>query len=215
MTGIRATFVVLVAAGVITGCTRADGTRNNTATQAVAGTAAGALIGNLIGDGDETATVIGGVVGGIAGTAVGSYLDRQQRDLQASIGGSGAQIVNTGSSLVVSLPEAITFDVNSSDVRPDIRDEIIAISQNLQAYPSSTVQVVGHTDNTGSASFNQGLSDRRAQAVTNILVASGTPAGRIVTIGRGEGDPVASNDTEAGRTANRRVEIIITPSNNV
>jgi outer membrane protein OmpA-like peptidoglycan-associated protein len=205
-------MVALGMSGLLAACTYADGTRNNTATQAVAGTAAGAVIGNIIGDGDSDATIIGGVVGGIAGTALGSRLDRQQRELQAAIGGSGAGIVNTGSALVVSLPEAITFDVDSSDVKPAIRDEIIAISQNLQQYPASTVQVVGHTDSTGSASYNQALSERRAQAVSNILVASGTAAGRIQTFGRGMSNPVASNDTAAGRAANRRVEIIITPT---
>lgn len=205
-------MAALAAAGLATGCTSAVGTRNNTATQAAVGTAAGAVIGNIVSGGEEEGTVIGGVVGGIAGTALGSYLDRQQRDLQASIGGSGAGIVNTGSELIVSLPESITFDVDSSDVKPSIRDELIAVSQNLQAYPSSIVQVVGHTDNTGSAAYNQGLSERRAQAVTNILVASGTSAGRIRTYGQGASNPVASNATDSGRAANRRVEIIITPT---
>lgn len=208
-------IAVLGAAGMLAACTNADGTRNNTATQAVAGTAAGAVIGNIVSGGEEEGTIIGGVVGGIAGTALGSYLDRQKRDLQAAIGGSGAGIVNTGSALVVSLPEAITFDVDSSDVKPAIRDDIIAVSRNLQAYPASTVQVVGYTDNTGSAAYNQGLSERRAQAVTNILVASGTSAGRIQAYGRGMSDPVASNDTAAGRAANRRVEIVITPTSGI
>ncbi len=202
----------LAMTSLVMGCTHADGTRNNTATQAAVGTAAGAVIGNIVSGGEEEGTIIGGVVGGIAGTALGSYLDRQQRDLQASIGGSGATIVNTGSELIVSLPEAITFDVDSSDVKPSIRDEIIAISRNLQSYPNSVVQVVGHTDSTGSASYNQGLSERRAQAVTNILVASGTSAGRIQTYGRGASSPVATNETSAGRQANRRVEIVITPT---
>lgn len=199
-------------AALLSACTYADGTRNNTATQAVAGTATGALIGNLVG-GDEQSTIIGGVVGGIAGTALGSHLDNQQRELQAAIGGSGAGIANTGNQLIVSLPEAITFAVDSSDVRPQIRDDLIAVSRNLQKYPNSTVQVVGHTDNTGSANYNQGLSERRAQAVSNILIASGTPSWRVQSFGRGASQPVASNATAEGRAANRRVEIIITPSN--
>jgi outer membrane protein OmpA-like peptidoglycan-associated protein len=210
--GKKVAISTLVLAGLtLTACSYADGTRNNTATQAVAGTATGAVIGNLIG-GDEQSTIIGGVVGGIAGTALGSHLDRQQRELQASIGGSGAGIVNTGNSLVVSLPEAITFAVDSSDVKPTIRDDLIAVSQNLQKYPDSTVQIMGNTDSTGSAAYNQSLSERRAQAVTNILVASGTPAWRVQSYGRGASQPVASNETAEGRAANRRVEIIITPN---
>ncbi len=205
----------LASVTVLAGCTYSDGTRNNTATQAVAGTAAGALIGNLVSGGEEEGTIIGGVVGGIAGTALGSHLDRQQRDLQASMAGSGAGVVNTGSEIVVSLPEAVTFGVDSTDLKPSIRDHLIAVSQNLQAYPNSIVQVVGYTDNTGGAAYNQGLSERRAQAVSNILVASGTPASRIQTYGRGAANPVASNDTAAGRAQNRRVEIVITPTSGV
>lgn len=211
MAGKIAVTSALVAVGLVSACTYADGTQNNTATQTVAGTAAGAVIGNLIG-GDEQSTIIGGVVGGIAGTALGSYLDRQQSELEASIGGSGAGIINTGNSLVVSLPEAITFGVDSSDVMPSIRDDLIAVSQSLQKYSDSTVQVVGNTDSTGSAAYNQGLSERRAQAVTNILIASGTPAWRVQAYGRGAAQPVASNATPDGRAANRRVEIIITPN---
>jgi outer membrane protein OmpA-like peptidoglycan-associated protein len=202
----------LVAAGTLTACTRADGTRNNTATQTAAGAAAGAVIGNIIGDGDSDATIIGAAVGGIAGGALGNRLDRQQADLQQAIGGSGAGIVNTGDRLVVSLPEAISFDTGSADVRPTIRDDIIAVSRSLQRYPDTTVQVIGHTDNTGTASLNQRLSESRAQAVANILVASGTPDHRVRAYGVGFSQPIASNGTSAGRAANRRVEIVITPN---
>lgn len=202
----------LLAVGLVSACTRADGTRNNTATQTVAGAATGAVLGSIIGDGDSDATIIGATVGGIAGGALGNYLDRQQADLQRAIGDTGAGIVNTGDRLVVSLPEAITFDVDSSDIRSSIRDDLIEVSQSLQRYPDTTIQVIGHTDNTGSASYNQQLSERRAQSVSNILVASGTPDYRIRAFGRGYSSPVASNDTAQGRAANRRVEIVITPT---
>ncbi|MEM8656678.1 MAG: OmpA family protein, partial [Pseudomonadota bacterium] len=128
------------------------------------------------------------------------------------IGGSGARIVNTGSELIVVLPEAITFDIESSVVRPNSRQNILAISRNLQQYPNSTVQVIGHTDNTGTRRFNQGLSIDRANAVRNVLVQGGVNGGRIRTIGRGENQPIASNGTVDGRQANRRVEIVITPN---
>ncbi|WP_424928804.1 OmpA family protein [Amaricoccus tamworthensis] len=203
--------VLAVSAIALAACTNPDGSQNRTGTGAAVGTAAGAALGNLIG-GDTEATIIGGVIGGALGTGVGYQLDQQAAELEQSIGGSGATIVNTGDRLIVSMPEAITFAVDSADLRPSIRDEIVAVSQSLQNYPNTSVQVIGHTDNTGSASYNQGLSERRAQSVTNVLVASGTPANRIFSSGRGMTQPVATNDTEAGRAANRRVEIIITPN---
>jgi outer membrane protein OmpA-like peptidoglycan-associated protein len=195
---------------LLASCTHPDGSANRTGTGALAGAATGAAIGNLVG-GDSEATAIGAAIGGLAGTAVGNRLDRQAAELQGAIGGSGAGVVNAGDRLVVSLPEAITFEVDSATLQTSIRDEIVAVSQSLQRYPDTAVQVVGHTDDTGSAEYNQDLSERRARAVAGILMASGTPAARIQAYGRGLTQPVAPNDTEAGRAANRRVEIVILP----
>lgn len=191
-------------------CANPDGTSNRTATGATIGALTGAAAGNIIGE-DSRGTLIGGLVGAAAGGAIGNRLDAQARELQASIGGSGAGIVNTGSQLVVSLPEAITFDFGSDVVRSNLRDDLALVSRSLQNYPDTTVQVVGHTDNVGSASYNQSLSERRALAVTNVLIGAGAPAGRIQSYGRSFNQPAASNETEAGRAQNRRVEIIITP----
>lgn len=205
------TAICGLSAITLAACTNYDGTSNRTGTGAALGAATGAAIGNLVSDDRTTGTLVGGALGGIVGGGIGNALDRQHAELQQSVGGSGAQVVNTGTELIVSLPEAITFPVSSSDVQPGIRDELIAISQSLQTYPNSTVRVIGHTDNTGSVAYNQALSERRAQSVANILVAAGTPSGRISTVGVGMSQPVATNDTEAGRAANRRVDIVITP----
>jgi outer membrane protein OmpA-like peptidoglycan-associated protein len=201
-----------LAAGAVAlaACTTPEGTPFRTGTGALTGAALGAAAGNLIG-GDSRSTLVGAAVGGIAGGAIGNQLDAQARELQQSIGGSGAGIVNTGSQLIVNLPEAITFPIDSAEVRPDFRDELASVARSLQNYPNSTVEVIGHTDNTGSAAYNQALSERRAAAVSNILIANGVPAWRIRSVGRGLNQPVASNDTAAGRAANRRVEIVITP----
>ena len=207
---IAITFAAVAGLG-LAACTNPDGTRNNTGTGALAGAAAGAAIGNLIGK-DRKATVIGAAVGTAAGAAIGNQLDRQQRELEAEIGDSGARIINTGDRLIVRMPEAITFATDSAVVRGSIQDDILAIARSLQDYPNTTVQVIGHTDNTGTAAYNQDLSERRAAAVTSILRSGGVSSRRIATFGVGETQPIASNATVAGRAQNRRVEIVITPT---
>jgi outer membrane protein OmpA-like peptidoglycan-associated protein len=109
-------------------------------------------------------------------------------------------------------PEAITFDVDSATVHPDYVDEIAFVAGNLRGNANSTVQVIGHTDDTGSTAHNQGLSERRADAVATILTANGVEAWRVSPSGVGYARPVASNDTPGGRAQNRRVEIVITPT---
>lgn len=205
-------LTIAVVAGLgLAGCTNEDGTANNTGTGLLAGAGAGALAGQLIGK-DTRSTAIGAVAGAAIGGVIGSQLDKQQQDLQKAIGGSGAKIVNTGSELIVSLPEAITFPVDSATVKPSLRDDIQAIGFNLQEYPNSSVRVIGHTDNTGSNAYNKDLSIRRANAVRDILLSTGVRTNRVRAIGRGETQPIASNATASGRAANRRVEIVITPN---
>ncbi len=199
----------LGAAG-LTACTSAPGTR--TQTGAILGATAGAVTG-LVAGGDARSTAIGGAVGAGVGALVGHELDAQQRALEQSLGGSGASVTNTGAQLVVNLPAAISFASSSAELRPEYVHNIVAVSQNLLAHPNSTVQVVGHTDNTGSTTYNQTLSDRRARAVADVLTSSGVPAWRVTAIGRAYHQPVASNETPEGRALNRRVEIIITPTN--
>ena len=113
---------------------------------------------------------------------------------------------------MVTLPESITFDTGSSRVHPEYVDEIALVARSLRDNPNSTVQVIGHTDNVGATDFNQALSERRAAAVAAILTSNGVETWRVQTAGRGYHQPVASNDTPGGRSQNRRVEIVITPT---
>ena len=210
----RSSVAIAMIAGIgLVGCTNPDGTTNNTGTGALVGGVLGAATGALVSDNNRKGAIIGGIVGAGAGGLIGNQLDKQQAELQQEIGGSGAQIINTGDRLIVVMPEAITFDVDSATVRGSIRDELFAVSRSLQKYPNTTVQVIGHTDNTGSTSYNQSLSERRANSVASILINGGTSSNRIVAYGRGETQPSASNATAEGRRQNRRVEIIITPTN--
>lgn len=175
------------------------------------GAATGAVLGQIFG-GDTKATVGGAVAGAVAGGLIGNNLDRQEADLRSSLGNDQVQITNTGDRLIVTLPQDILFATDSFTVRPDLQRDLRTVAGNLQAYPDSTIQIIGHTDNTGDAGYNQTLSVQRANAVADVLLESGVPIGRITTVGRGEDQPIASNLSPEGRALNRRVEIVILPN---
>lgn len=180
----------------------------------------GALVGGLLGAGVGAAVnsnnrgrgaLVGGIIGAAGGAVVGNSLDRQAAELRQQLD-NDVQIVNTGDRLIVTMPQDILFDVSSFTVTPALRGDLLRVADSLLRYPDTTVQVVGHTDSTGSASYNQTLSVRRANAVADVLIQGGVPTGRIRAIGRGEDQPVASNLTPEGRAQNRRVEIVILPN---
>ena len=195
------------------GGTATDNPNQNRNRGAAIGAGAGALLGTLLRDDDRLeGAAIGGVVGAAVGGGIGYSLDQQAADLRQQIGNDDVVITNTGDRLIVTLPQDILFPVNSFAVRPDLRSDLQALAQNLQQYPQSNVQIVGHTDSDGEASFNQQLSDRRANAVADVLLESGVPFSRMQTFGRGEDQPVATNLTPEGKAQNRRVEIVILPT---
>lgn len=175
------------------------------------GALAGGILGGLLGHSAGTAAV-GAGIGAIAGGMIGQQLDAQAGDLRSSLGDDRISVVNTGNSLLVTMPDDITFATDSARLTPAIRANLRALAAHLQKYPNSTVQVIGHTDNTGSAAHNLDLSRQRAAAVTQVLVNNGIAAGRISAVGKGEDVPVASNLTPEGRAQNRRVEIVILPT---
>jgi outer membrane protein OmpA-like peptidoglycan-associated protein len=192
-------------------CTSPDGTANQTGTGALIGGLTGAAIGKAVGD-DDKSVAIGAGVGALVGGAIGANLDDQEAELRRSMAGSGADIRNDGQRLTVILPESVTFATDSSVVNPAFRPALARVSDSLARYRNSTVRVVGHTDNVGTAAYNQQLSEDRALSVARILIGNGTSSSRISYAGRGFNEPVASNSTAAGRAQNRRVEIIITPT---
>tara|TARA_R110000787_G_scaffold154215_7_gene268003 strand:+ start:350 stop:1027 length:678 start_codon:yes stop_codon:yes gene_type:complete len=181
---------------------------------ALIGAASGAVIGALSkGDGNrDQGALRGAIIGGALGAGGGALLDKQERDLRASLGNQNVTINNTGDRLVVTLPQDILFATGSSAVRPDLQRDLAAVAGNLQAYPDSTVQIIGHTDSDGEASFNQQLSESRANAVASVLLNNGISSRRIQSYGRGESQPVASNLNAQGKSQNRRVEIVILPN---
>ncbi len=182
------------------------------------GAATGAVIGALVGasakgsgGNDLRDAAVGAVVGGIIGGGIGSVLDQQANELRGQVG-NNVQIVNEGNQLRVVMPQDILFATDSATLQPTLVNDLRAVAQSLQKYPNSTVQVIGHTDNVGAAAYNQDLSQRRGGAVAAVLRDYGVPGGRIIAIGRGEDQPVASTLTPEGRAQNRRVEIIIRPT---
>lgn len=179
---------------------------------AVIGGLIGGVFGAITGDDGLKSAARGAAIGAGAGAIAGNILDRQEADLRRDLGNDNVSIVNTGDRLIVTMPQDILFASDSASLRSDLHGDLAAVGANLLDYPSSTVQVVGHTDNTGSAAHNQDLSTRRAQAVSSVLLDSGVPASRINAFGRGEDQPVASNLTADGKAQNRRVEIIILPN---
>lgn len=179
---------------------------------AILGGVTGAVLGGTSGGDDRLAkAAVGGIVGAALGGAIGSSLDQQAADLRGSLS-SNISVTNTGEYLIVNMPQDLLFATDSASLRPDLTRDIKTVASSLLKYPNSQIQVIGHTDNTGSAAYNQDLSQRRAVSVANILRESGVPNGRLTAFGRGEDSPISSNLTPEGRAQNRRVEIIIRPT---
>jgi len=200
-----------VCAVVLTGCVSSDPNANRTRDGAIVGGILGGFLGAANSDNELVGGALGAAAGAIAGGAIGAALDAQARDLRGSLANDDIVITNTGNELVVTMPEGILFDVDSAAIRAGLQADLRALANNLQQYPNTTVDVIGHTDNTGSAAYNQDLSARRAQAVAGVLLQQGVAPSRVRSFGRGENQPVATNLTAEGRQQNRRVEVIIRP----
>lgn len=214
------TTTILAASGlfVLGACTDPSMTgtgMSRTQQGALAGAAIGAIAGATRDDDKNEQgkdAIKGAIIGATAGAVAGNILDRQAAALEQAVSNPNIQIINRGSYLQVILPEGILFATDSAAVSGPAQNDLYAVARNLNQYPNSRVEVVGHTDNTGAAAYNQDLSQRRAQSVAGILTAAGVAPGRVVAVGRGESQPVASNASEAGRAQNRRVEILIRPT---
>jgi outer membrane protein OmpA-like peptidoglycan-associated protein len=194
--------------------TNPDDPNANAKQGALLGAGVGAALGTLVaGSGNKTeAALAGAALGGVVGGFAGNNLDRQEAELRQQLANEDVQITNTGDRLIVTLPQDILFATDSASVRPDLQSDLRTVASNLQSYPNSTVQIIGHTDNTGEAAYNQQLSQRRADSVSSVLLGAGVPASRIQAYGRGEDQPIASNLTPEGKAQNRRVEIVILPT---
>lgn len=194
------TLVILAAALTISGCS------TNLRTGALGGAAAGAVIGGIA-SGSARGAIIGAAIGGAAGAAIGGVMDAQAEDLQDKL--PNAQVERVGEGIQITFDSGILFDVNQSTLRAAAQQNLTDLAASLEEYEGTDVLVVGHTDSTGEASYNEGLSERRADAARNYLLGAGLDPDRVTAMGMGEEEPVDTNDTDAGRQANRRVEVAI------
>lgn len=198
--------LLLAAAGSIglAGCA------TKTQTGAVVGAAGGAVAGGVIGKvAGSTAkgAIIGAVVGGAAGAIIGSQMDKQAKELEQNI--KGATVERVGEGIQVTFASGLLYDFDSDVVRTEARANLRELATSLDKYPGSDLVIIGHTDQLGSVGYNQSLSERRATAAATYLVSEGVNGSRLATRGLGETEPTATNETEAGRQANRRVEVAI------
>ena len=178
----------------------------------IGGAVGGYLLGDIVGGRhDRTEKIVGAGIGGIAGAGIGAYMDKQEREMRARTAGTDVQVIRQGDDLILNIPSGINFAYNSATVEPQFRRTLDQVGQVLGQYDRTYIDIYGHTDSTGSDAYNQGLSERRAGSVAAYLETRGVRGARIGTRGFGETQPIASNDTEQGRAANRRVEIKIVP----
>lgn len=186
---------------------------NRTAVGIAAGAVGGYLLGDLVGGrNDRTEQIVGAGIGALAGGAVGAYMDRQEAELRRQTAGTGVDVLRQGDDLVLRMPSSVTFDVDRWNVKPQFYSVLDDVGRTLRSYDQTYVDVLGHTDTTGSHEHNQLLSERRAAAVADYLGARGVQRARMATRGYGETAPIYMPDTtDAERAANRRVEIKIVP----
>jgi outer membrane protein OmpA-like peptidoglycan-associated protein len=180
-------------------------------TGAAAGAILGAGAGMLAGGDDRRNAAIGAAVGAVAGGAAGAYMDRQEAALRQQTAGTGIEVQRQGDQIALTMPSGITFQQGRADIQPGFHAVLDNVAATLNEYPSTAVDILGHASSEGERGFNQRLSQQRADSVRNYLVAQGVASVRMSAVGMGIDYPVASNDTEAGRIQNRRVEIILTP----
>jgi outer membrane protein OmpA-like peptidoglycan-associated protein len=210
------TLVALTAVAVAaTGCQSMSETQKGTAAGAGIGAAAGAVLGAATAGGNRGRSAGTGAAVGAAAGALGGYIwskrmEEQRQKMQQASAGTGIGVAQTADNrLRVNIPADAGFDVNRSDIKPALRSVLDRFAGTMNEHSVTTIDIIGHTDNTGSDAINDPLSVARANATRDYLVGRGVSAQRISTAGRGEREPVASNDSDAGRAQNRRVEIFI------
>ena len=212
-------LAVLGCVAFISGCETLDAYTQDSQTSnatkgALIGAAAGAAVG--LASGDDAVerrqhAMIGAGIGALAGGSIGYYMDQQEAKLRKELEGTGVSVTRMGDNITLNMPGNVTFASNSSDLRPAFFDVLVSVGKVLKEFDQTVVEVAGHTDSTGSESYNQALSERRSTTVAQYLETQGVSNQRVITIGLGETLPVADNGSESGRQLNRRVEITMVP----
>ena len=196
----------IAGAFVLSGCAGMSQKQRGAVIGAATGAAVGGVVGNQTGS-TARGAIIGAIIGGAAGAIIGHQMDQQAKELEQKI--PGATVSRVGEGIAVSFPSGILFPFNSTEILPDGRANLQQLANSLKDYPNSDVLIVGHADSVGTDAYNLDLSQRRAQAASAYLQSLGVPASRLHSVGKGESEPIESNDTDAGRARNRRVEVAI------
>lgn len=216
---LKAAVVVVLAAGLAAGCQTTDPytgeTKTTSATYgALIGAGAGAAVGMISGrDAKQRRqrALIGAGVGALAGGAVGAYMDKQEDELRKVMRDSGVTVTRKGDDIILNMPGNVTFRTDSSELNSQFYKVLDGVALVAKKYDKTIIEVAGHTDSTGTAEYNRQLSQRRATSVADYLTSRGVAQARLMTAAGGEDHPIASNATEQGRAANRRVEVTLAP----
>jgi outer membrane protein OmpA-like peptidoglycan-associated protein len=205
-----ALLALTASAFLITGCESVSDRQKGTAAGAGIGAVTGAVIGSATGGKAGTGAVVGGAIGAVAGNIWSKRQEDRKKAMEQATQGTGVEVTRTADNqLKLNVPNDISFDVNSANIKPELRAVLDPFANSLRDDPNARLTIVGHTDSTGSDTINNPLSLQRAQSVRDYLSSRGVAASRIDTAGRGEREPVADNGTEAGRARNRRVEMYL------
>ena len=201
-----AALALLANFSLLPGCKTMNNTQKGGAIGAGAGGAVGGVIGNQSGN-TAVGAIIGATVGGAAGALIGRQMDKQAEELEEDL--EGAEVTRVGEGIKVTFDSGLLFDFDSYDLRANTKEDLENMASTLKKYDDTNILIEGHTDAQGSEEYNQELSENRAEQVSQYLLGLGVDPGRINTVGYGEDQPIASNETASGRQENRRVEVAI------
>jgi outer membrane protein OmpA-like peptidoglycan-associated protein len=208
MKTIRQFALILSLVGLVaSGCKSMNRSQKGAVIGAVGGGAIGGVVGRAMGN-TAMGAIVGATVGGVTGAIIGKKMDKQAEEMKEVLG--DAEVKRVGEGIVIEFKDKVLFGFDQSDLNTAARSNLDKLTNVLKKYPDTNIEVIGHTDDKGSDSYNQGLSERRANTVGAYLRNNGISSARISTRGMGESDPKVANDTETNRTENRRVEFVIT-----
>jgi outer membrane protein OmpA-like peptidoglycan-associated protein len=200
-------LIVLLFAIVAAGCETMTKSQKGAVIGGTSGAVVGGVIGKVVGN-TAMGAIIGATVGGVTGAVIGRNMDKQAEELAKEM--KDAEIIREGEAIVVKFKEQVLFAYDRSDLSATAKTNLDKFNDILKRYPETNITIIGHTDSKGSETYNQNLSEKRAESVTNYAAMNGIAGTRLTTIGKGESDPIATNDTDEGRALNRRVEFVIT-----
>ena len=208
MKTIRHFSLLLVAFAILfSGCKSMNKTQKGAAIGVGGGAVIGGVVGKALGN-TAAGVIVGAAVGGTVGAIIGQKMDKQAEEMKKVMG--DAEVKRVGEGIIIEFKDKVLFGYDQSDLTTQSQTSLKKLANVLEKYPDTNIEIIGHTDNKGSDQYNQGLSERRANAAAAYLRSTGIANSRITTKGMGESDPKVSNDTDAGRAENRRVEFVIT-----